>query len=74
MPVEMPVEMRLSLNATAQQILCIIAKCPSITMARLAEDLAVNRRTVERNIKTLQDKGLLVREGPTKNGSWRVVI
>ena len=74
MPVEMPVEMRLSLNATAQQIISIIAKYPSITMARLAENLALNRRTVERNIKTLQDKGLLVRQGPTKNGSWRVVI
>ncbi len=69
--VEMPVEMP-SLSATAQKTLTAIAKHPSITMTRLAVDLAVNRRTVERNIKILQDKGLLVRQVPTKNGLWRV--
>jgi len=73
MSVQMSVENSSGLSATGKKVLAAIAASPSITLAELAESLGVARRTVERNVKVLQEKGLLTRVGPTKNGVWRVV-
>ncbi|WP_340618777.1 Fic family protein [Xenorhabdus entomophaga] len=61
MSVEMSVENLQPLNATSQKILSVIALYPAITITQLADELGVNRRTIERNIKILQDNGYLVR-------------
>ena len=71
--VTMPVQMLPPLTSTAQKILSAIAEHPAITMTQLAENLGINRRTVERNIKVLQQEGRLMRVGVTKSGYWRVV-
>jgi Fic family protein len=71
--VQMSVENSQPVSATGKKVLAAIAASPSITLAELAESLGVARRTVERNVKVLQEKGLLARVGPTKNGVWRVV-
>jgi len=73
MPVEMPVENAGNLSVTASKILAAVEATPSITIAQLAQALGINSRTVERNIKTLQDNGRLQREGSTKSGVWRVM-
>ena len=77
MPVEMPVEMTMdtprSVNPTARRILAAIAANSAITLAQLAEALGINRRTVERNIKLLQQENKVVRLGASKNGRWQVV-
>jgi len=73
MSVQMSVENSSGLSATGKKVLAAIAASPSITLAELAESLGVARRTVERNVKVLQEKGLLTRVGSTKNGVWRVV-
>lgn len=70
---QMPVESPHSLNLTAERILVALAADPTITIVQLANQLGVSSRTIERNIKVLQDKGLLVRVGATKSGYWRVV-
>lgn len=70
---QMPVESPHSLNLTAERILVALAADPTITIVQLANQLGVSSRTIERNIKVLQDKGLLVRIGATKSGYWRVV-
>ncbi|MDC9590297.1 Fic family protein [Xenorhabdus sp. XENO-10] len=72
MLVEMSVENSQPLNATSQKILSIIADQPSITISQLADDLGVNPRTIERNIKVLQEDGLLIRVGAKKGGYWRI--
>ncbi|PHM49598.1 Fic family protein [Xenorhabdus miraniensis] len=72
MSVEMSVENLQPLNATSQKILSVIALHPAITITQLADELGVNRRTIERNIKILQDNGYLVRVGAKKGGYWRV--
>ncbi|MGY2800157.1 Fic family protein [Ewingella americana] len=73
MSVQMSVENSSGLSVTGKKVLAAIAASPSITLAELAESLGVARRTVERNVKVLQEKGLLTRVGSTKNGVWRVV-
>ncbi|CDG18852.1 Fic family protein [Xenorhabdus doucetiae] len=72
MSVQMSVENPQSLNATAQKILSVIAARPAITITQLADELGVSRRTIERNIKLLQDMGRLMRVGAKKGGYWRV--
>ncbi|WP_319924557.1 HTH domain-containing protein [Xenorhabdus littoralis] len=70
--VQMSVENTPPLNSTSQKILSVIAVCPAITIIQLADELEVSRRTIERNIKILQDIGRLVRVGAKKGGYWRI--
>ncbi|MFB5744026.1 Fic family protein [Cedecea sp. S5-13] len=58
------------LSATAGQILNLIVAEPSITIARLAEATGLTSRTIERNLKTLQQDGRLERIGAARNGYW----
>ncbi|CQQ87497.1 Fis family transcriptional regulator [Yersinia enterocolitica] len=73
MSVEMSVENSSSLSLIAERILAIIAVNHNITMVKIAGELKVSSRTIERNIKILQEKGRLVRVGTTKSGYWRVI-
>ena len=45
---------------------------PPITQETLARLLDVNIRTIQRNIKTLIEMGLIERTGATKKGKWIV--
>ena len=44
-----------------------------VTVAELVELLGTSRRTIERNIKYLQEAGKLQRVGATKKGGWQVI-
>ncbi|XKM14590.1 HTH domain-containing protein [Orbaceae bacterium ac157xtp] len=63
-----------SLNKTAQQILAILKHDPETTIFQLAIHLNVSTRTIERNIKLLQERQLLKRKGSTKTGKWLVIV
>lgn len=58
---------------TSEKILYSIRANPEITIAELASIAGVTTRSVERNIKKLQDAGRLRRVGPGKGGHWEVV-
>ena len=38
----------------------------------LAEKIGIASRNIEKNIKTLKDKGMLIRRGSPKNGYWEI--
>jgi len=38
----------------------------------MASRIGINSTTVDKNIKTLKEKGLLMRIGPAKGGHWEV--
>lgn len=57
---------------TASRILSVLAKHPRATIADLAEVIGVSNRTIERNLKRLQEQSLLRRVGPDKGGHWEV--
>lgn len=71
--VEMAVEMAGEISASEYQLLTVLADKPHATVAELIEVLGRSRRTIERNIKSLQEKGKLQRMGATKKGFWRVI-
>jgi len=58
---------------TSVKILEYIAESPETTIPELAEVTGVTTRSVERNIKKLQDAGKLRRVGPAKGGHWKVL-
>lgn len=55
-----------------EKILDEIRKNEKISIAKIAENIGVPKRTVERQIKKLKDTKMLAREG-TKNGKWVIL-
>jgi len=58
---------------TSEKILKAIGSNNQVTISELAELTGVTTRSVERNIKKLQDNGQLRRVGPDKGGYWEVI-
>ena len=60
------------LTETQKSIINLMLDSPTITQETLSNLLGINIRTVQRNIKTLIEKGLIERTGATKKGEWIV--
>ena len=60
------------LTETQNSIINLMLDSPTITQETLSKILGVNIRTIQRNIKTLMDVGLVERTGSTKKGEWIV--
>ena len=60
------------LTETQKSIINLMLNSPTITQETLSKLLGVNIRTIQRNIKTLMEKGLIERAGATKKGKWIV--
>ena len=61
-------------SKTAQKIIDLVISCPSITADNIANKVGVAKRTIEKNIKSLRDMGILTHEGSDKTGYWRIII
>ncbi|MCP2002883.1 UNVERIFIED_ORG: Fic family protein [Buttiauxella agrestis ATCC 33320] len=70
---EMAEEVAEEMNASESRLLAILADKPTATVTELVAVLGCSRRTIERNIKSLQGKGRLQRVGATKKGFWQVM-
>ena len=53
-------------------IINFIKEKPKATIAEITESLDMKRRTVERSMKELRDKGFIERKGSKKLGFWEV--
>ena len=58
---------------TSEKILTAILSDRQVTIAELSEITGVSTRSVERNIKKLQENGRLKRIGADRGGHWEVV-
>jgi ATP-dependent DNA helicase RecG len=58
---------------TSEKILRAIRANPEATIAERADTAGVTTRSVERNIKNLQNAGKLRRIGPDRGGHWEVI-
>ncbi|GHV54321.1 ATP-dependent DNA helicase RecG [Synergistales bacterium] len=61
-----------ALNGTQNSIFELIARQKGLRNEDLTAILSKGRRTIQRNIKVLVDKGLIVRVGSDKTGYWEV--
>ena len=55
-----------------RRILKLLHNAPTLTGSKLAEDLGIGRGTVKEYLRRLKAKGVLVREGSTRTGRWRL--
>jgi Fic family protein len=67
---QMPVKMS---GKTAETILQALRLVPTLTIPQLAEQTGSSTRTVERQLKLLQQQSLITRIGPKKSGHWHVL-
>ena len=59
---------------TAQRIIDLVISNPMITREQMAERIGISLEGIKKNIKNLRDRGILVHEGSTKSGYWRIVV
>ena len=62
------------LNSTQKKIIEMMRKNDHCTIDEMAEFAQVKRRAIERNIKSLRERDLILRDGADKNGRWVVKI
>jgi len=60
-------------ETTQEKIINLIKKNPAITQAEMAEILDLTRDGISYNIKILKEKGIIDRDGSTKNGIWKIL-
>ena len=60
-------------NSVEEEILNKLLKEPSLSAKEIALALDKSKRTIERYLKALQEKGFIKRRGADKNGSWIIL-
>lgn len=60
-------------KTTQEKILDLIKKNPSITQDQMAKVLGMTRDGISYHIKLLKEKGIIARDGATKNGTWKIL-
>ncbi|MEE1046030.1 MAG: Fic family protein [Clostridia bacterium] len=68
------IDVGVKLNKTQTKIVELMKNNLNITSGEMAKYVGVETRTIERNIKTLKEKGIIDRVGADKNGHWIVKI
>ena len=58
---------------TRNAILRLISENASITSREMANKLGINRSTVSKHLKKMQDNDIIHREGPQKSGHWVII-
>ena len=58
---------------TSEKILKLITTNKYITIIELSENIGVSSRSIERNIKKLQEENKLKRVGADKGGHWEIL-
>ena len=61
------------MNDTQKKILNLLSDNMRLSATKMAEQLRVSSRSVEKNIKKLKEYGILIRHGSPKNGYWEVM-
>ena len=62
-----------SINMTPKRILQMIEENNQISAAVIAEKMSLSVRAIEKSMKELRIKGMLVRYGSARGGYWEVV-
>lgn len=64
----------MKLTDRQQKIIGIIETSPTVSAKVLSETLRVSRRTIERDLSALKERGILGRTGTDNNGCWKKLI
>ena len=61
-------------NETTINILKKMVENPKVTIVELAKLLGISENAIQKQLKNLQEKGYLQRNGKTRGGSWQVLL
>ena len=61
------------LSDTQKKIVNLLLYDRQLSAAKIAEQLCMGSRSIEKNIKKLKELGILIRHGSPKNGYWEVI-
>lgn len=61
-------------SRTGQKIIDLVISDPSITAEAMSAKIGVSKRAVEKNIKELRERGILIHKGSDKAGYWRIIV
>ena len=67
-------EWEYDLNETQKRIISLLLADGHLSAAKIAEQLELGSRSIEKNIKKLKDYDILVRHGSPKGGYWEVLV
>ncbi len=59
-------------STTELQLLEMVRRNPTMTIAQMAANLGVGTRQAERLVASLKEDGRLIRMGARRNGRWEV--
>ena len=62
------------LNDRQNRILEAIKNNPAVSVSILSKSLGFSHRTIQRDLKHMQELGILVHEGPDKGGIWNINV
>ena len=62
-----------NLTEVQQNIVNAIKQNQFVSQTEIAKELSLARETVNRNMKKMQEKGIIKRIGADKNGHWEVI-
>lgn len=68
------VNVGVKLTKTEKKVLALISEKEEMTANQMARVVQVTTRTIERALKSLKEKGYLVRRGTDKVGYWEVIL
>lgn len=71
--VNVGVNVDVNLNKVEKQILELILNDPTLTAEKISIAIDKTKRTAERYLKSLQEKGYIERSGSDKNGIWKII-
>lgn len=61
------------LNENQDKIIALIKQNPSITQKEMAKMLEISREKVKYHIAVLKENNIIIREGSTKKGIWKIL-
>ena len=67
------VGLNVGLTKTEKKVIQFLIESSNLTSVELAEKVGVTKRTIERALKSLQEKNIIERIGSKRDGSWIVI-
>ena len=63
----------LDLDTNEKRMLKLIKVNNKLSAKKMAEELGLSERQIQRVLKDMKEQEIIVREGSNKNGSWRIL-